>query len=468
MSQFFPKATVQPGIVYSVQFFPIHALSPISTLPLPYTRNPSLILAVFAMRTPANRKINLRYAKHDDGSKSDSLLAKNLFKEIGIQTQYPICDIVSTNDVEVFMKKRCTEKFMLSAVLCFFAAGLSFAQSDWFMAQTRKADAKSVLATSELVEAQFAGKYLYPPINVLDGDFATVWCEAEKDGPGIGESITIEFAEPVSFDEIQIVNGFAYKDYYTKNNRVKSILLTQTAGKHFQQREYVLADGVQNWQSIRFGLPQTAQTLTIKITGVYKGAKYDDTCIGDIRLLYKGKVIPFENVAPLKAAQEENSKLMLKNKAGDFEKEFLALFGDGDYLYLRNERGGGFIITKDGSRISDMDNCVILEAQSNEAIIRYYKEKYGDYGADTVQEQLEKHNRKDYDYVIISRSRVWEAGPRYKLGNYRILKYETIQYVETVTATLIKLDGKTVYVNGVKYTVLNPNRVIDVSFDAGP
>lgn len=366
------------------------------------------------------------------------------------------------------MKKRCIEKFILSVVLCFFAAGLSFAQSDWFMAQTRKADAKSVLATSELVEAQFAGKYLYPPINVLDGDFATVWCEAEKDGPGIGESITIEFAEPVSFDEIQIVNGFAYKDYYTKNNRVKSILLTQTAGKHFQQREYVLADGVQNWQSIRFGLPQTAQTLTIKITGVYKGAKYDDTCIGDIRLLYKGKVIPFENVAPLKAAQEENSKLMLKNKAGDFEKEFLALFGDGDYLYLRNERGGGFIITKSGSRISDMDNCVILEAQSNEAIVRYYKEKYGDYGADTVQEQLEKHNRKDYDYVIISRSRVWEERPRYKLGNYRILKYETIQYVETVTATLIKLDGKTVYVNGIKYTVLNPNRVIDVSFDAGP
>ena len=73
------------------------------------------------------------------------------------------------------MEIRCIEKFILSAVLCFFAAGLSFDQSDWFMAQTRKADAKSVLATSELVEAQFAGKYLYPPINVLDGDFATVW-----------------------------------------------------------------------------------------------------------------------------------------------------------------------------------------------------------------------------------------------------------------------------------------------------
>ena len=64
--------------------------------------------------------------------------------------------------------------------LFIFAAGMSFAQSNWFMAQTEKAVAASVLATSELVEAQFSGKYLYPPINVLDGDFATVWCEAEK------------------------------------------------------------------------------------------------------------------------------------------------------------------------------------------------------------------------------------------------------------------------------------------------
>lgn len=94
-------------------------------------------------------------------------------------------------------------------------------------------------------------------------------------------------------------------------------------------------------------------------------------------MLYKGKVIPFENAAPLKAAQEKNSKLLLKNKAGDFKKEFLALFGDGDCLYLRDKRGGSFIITKNGSRVFDMDNCVILEAQSNEAIVRYYiEDKY--------------------------------------------------------------------------------------------
>ena len=59
------------------------------------------------------------------------------------------------------------------------------------MAQTNSADLYSVGASSELVEAQYDGKYLYPPINVLDGNFDTVWCEAEKNGPGIGQSITI-------------------------------------------------------------------------------------------------------------------------------------------------------------------------------------------------------------------------------------------------------------------------------------
>ena len=170
--------------------------------------------------------------------------------------------------------------FCMALVLC--CSVLSPAQEgdgNWFMAQTKQATVKSVIATSELVEAQFDGKYLYPPINILDGDFQTTWCEAEEDGPGIGESITVEFAEAVSFDEIQIVNGFATKDYYLKNNRVKKLLLTQVAGQHFQQKEYTLRDKKDGWQSISFDLPQTAQTITLKILDIYSGSKYDDTCL---------------------------------------------------------------------------------------------------------------------------------------------------------------------------------------------
>uniref|UniRef100_UPI00388FE519 discoidin domain-containing protein n=1 Tax=Treponema sp. TaxID=166 RepID=UPI00388FE519 len=107
------------------------------------------------------------------------------------------------------------KKFFVIATSLLLGASV-FAQSKWFKAQSKSASVKSVTATSELVEAQFDGKYLYPPINILDGDFNSTWCEADQKGSGIGESITVEFAEPVSFDEIQIVNGFVSKDYYLK------------------------------------------------------------------------------------------------------------------------------------------------------------------------------------------------------------------------------------------------------------
>ena len=116
------------------------------------------------------------------------------------------------------MKKR-TMMCVILAFLIFPLMNLN-AQDNWFLAQSDKAPVESVVSTSELVEGQYAGKYLYPPINILDGNFDTTWCEADEGGSGIGESITIEFSEAVSFDEIQIVNGFSSgNDYYHKKNR---------------------------------------------------------------------------------------------------------------------------------------------------------------------------------------------------------------------------------------------------------
>ena len=220
------------------------------------------------------------------------------------------------------------KKIISTILLSVAAMTFVFAADDdnWFMAQTKTAPVASINSTSELVEAQYDGKYLYPPINILDGDTTTTWCEDEKNGPGIGESITIEFSIPVSFDEIQFINGFATKDYYLKNNRVKTIQITQVAKKHFQQKSYVLRDNCETYQSIKFPLTQTAQTITLKIMDVYKGNKYDDTCLDEFRILYKGKVIPFTGVKELKEVQTENSKQMLKTSSKDFKKDFAKLF----------------------------------------------------------------------------------------------------------------------------------------------
>ncbi len=371
---------------------------------------------------------------------------------------------------------------------------------EWFMAQTDYAPVKSVVATSELVEAQFEGRYLYPPINILDGDFDSTWCEADENGSGIGESLTVEFAEPVSFDEIQIVNGFASKDYYEKNNRVKSITLTQTATKmevkdwdseksqynvetknHFQQKVYFLEDGIPDWQPIKFELPQTAQTITIKINDIYKGEKYDDTCLDDIRLLYKGKVIPFTNITELKSLQEENSKQMLSEKSDEsFRKQFRDLFRGSDVIYLVGDDPNDFKTILDYGKDEDGNDEYLFRPGSSDLVevgdsqSALYAEIEKSQYADMYLNKEEKKFFKDFEefpktkYALLGWKWSSYTRTKYTLGNHRILKTESIAYVETTTAIIAKIEGNTIYLNGTKYKVLSGKDVSDWRYWDGP
>lgn len=367
------------------------------------------------------------------------------------------------------MKKNIIFCISLLLATSMFAAG----DDNWFKAQTKKAPLKSITATSELVEAQFSGKYLYPPVNIVDGNFDNTWCEAEKNGPGIGESITIELTEPVSFDEIQIVNGFVSgKDYYTKNNRVKEIQITQVAKKHFQQKTYTLEDNKPDWQSIKFEQMQTAQTITFKIVSVYKGSKYDDTCIDDVRLLYKGKVIPWENVAEIAKLQEENSKAMLETSSADFENEFLSLFDyyglvqaddKNKYLVLMADNKKDVIIFTKGNDnyISDMKYTTLFDKKSsNIKDVQTLPDNSWAYtSTDTLYQTAYKNaTQKKIAPLLIPFS--WYESYDYELKNHRIIVNKTVSYVTTTTSTTVKLDGKNIYLNGVHYTVMDPSEVL--------
>jgi hypothetical protein len=371
------------------------------------------------------------------------------------------------------MKKAVLAIFYLS-----FYASTLHAQSNWFRAQTDEAAVASVTATSELVEGQYDGKYLYPPVNILDGDFSTTWCENDASGPGIGESITVELEAPVSFDELQIVNGFASgNDLYGKNNRVKGILLTQTAGKHFQQKDYVLKDNVPGWQSVKFDLLQTARTITIKITDVYRGSKYNDTCLCDIRLLYKGKAIPFKNVERIKAVQEENSRYALKNSAEDFRKRFFGLFQKYhadtlDFLGVNPE--DSLSVSISGNRAADfnveaLEHTVCFKSGPEKSlrttIQNYFDKNYGnDYSTEGMS-VFADYDQAKTDWISLTRTE-WRGPSRteYSLGNSRIVNTTQVDYVDVTTVTLLKIDGDTVFFNGVPYTVLDPSRVVRGNF----
>jgi hypothetical protein len=303
------------------------------------------------------------------------------------------------------------------------------AQDNWFMAQTDSIDIQWISASSELVEAQYAGNYIYPPVNMLDGDFSTTWSEAEEGGSGIGETITLQFRGPVSFDEIQLVNGFAYgNDYYHKNNRVARITLTQIAGEHYQNKQYTLQDDMEDWQSINFQYTQTAETVIIQIDEVYGGYKYDDTCINDIQFLYQGQVIPFNNVEEIKEIQQESSRMMLESSKEEFQEAFFALFQGSDSLYLR-----AVDYDNSGYRI-DRDPLNLVEIQF-------------------IPRQNSQYALKENNYY----SDQW-----FELQNFKIIEHSSIDYIETQRTMIIKLDVSSgIYINGEYYQRIDQREIVD-------
>lgn len=105
------------------------------------------------------------------------------------------------------------------------------------------------------------------------------WAEGEP-GPGIGGTIEIELSR--ESDHLMILNGavdLARRNLYKANNRLKRILIESTEPAFVM--EYVFEDIV---QFHKISLPKKTRKVTLIIKEVYKGEKWDDTCISAIFL----------------------------------------------------------------------------------------------------------------------------------------------------------------------------------------
>lgn len=191
-------------------------------------------------------------------------------------------------------------------------------------------------ATSSELDAvdPFEGLGKYGGFNLFDRNPATTWVEG-VDGDGIGETLTIGIGEQLK-ENIFIVNGYQKsRDLFTQNNRVKTLRLTLYVGFMIpgdvteiyayvyavpfgEPKEIQLKDsfGVQTFplpfditgtEALKEKLrgvfledfktrieeiqkisgvvelnPEVQYILKCEILEVYKGSKYDDTCISDI------------------------------------------------------------------------------------------------------------------------------------------------------------------------------------------
>ncbi|MGB4269481.1 MAG: hypothetical protein WBK20_09895 [Spirochaetota bacterium] len=143
----------------------------------------------------------------------------------------------------------------------------------------------SVIITSEEASSHLPPykDIKYEPYYAADNKITTAWCEGVK-GDGIGEWIKFDLDMWDPHDRIfniyrvLIVNGVAAsKELYYANNRVKKLQLEFSEG---QKKIIELRDGVLDYQI--FVVHTKAEWVRMRILEVYKGKKYDDTCISEV------------------------------------------------------------------------------------------------------------------------------------------------------------------------------------------
>ena len=130
-----------------------------------------------------------------------------------------------------------------------------------------------ITADSYLTE----GNTKYLPERLRNTEPGTPWCEG-KPGDGIGSIITLKGNK--EFSTLIISNGFdsAKKQNYTNNNRVKEIRITNLNNK----KNLLTTELPDSPQPFEIKLPFSSDYVQIEILSVYKGEKYEDTCLNYI------------------------------------------------------------------------------------------------------------------------------------------------------------------------------------------
>lgn len=129
------------------------------------------------------------------------------------------------------------------------------------------------------------GPLNYVATNLMTSWRHTSWAEGVP-GAGIGETLTLTLAKPSRVSRIGIVNGYAQdQERYDANNRVKRLEVRVNDGKPFA---VTVPDERLTVETYYFDLPEPhrdVKTITLTIAEVYKGTKFDDTCLTHLVLV---------------------------------------------------------------------------------------------------------------------------------------------------------------------------------------
>jgi hypothetical protein len=140
----------------------------------------------------------------------------------------------------------------------------------------------NMTSSSYLTETINGEEVSYSAQNLENRDIQIPWVEG-VDGSGIGSYISIDESAGEGVPNLVFVNGFFHpqKRYlYEYNNRVKKILVESIDNIVPSFEMEIELEDTPNFQT--FWLPRKTKNFKLTILDVYKGTKYDDTCISGL------------------------------------------------------------------------------------------------------------------------------------------------------------------------------------------
>ncbi len=176
---------------------------------------------------------------------------------------------------------------VVSRILLVFLAGVVFGQSPGMDDPSPGMSLVGPLEVSSVL-VQHGSAELYAGFKAFDGDPVTCWVEGKSDA-GVGESITARLETEITVDSFVVMNGFSVPDLYQANNRIKKLGVTA------DNRTFSLPckDSARP-QRFNLSKPITFSVLTLTIEDVYRGSRWNDTCLAEVALYYQGRRLHIE------------------------------------------------------------------------------------------------------------------------------------------------------------------------------
>jgi hypothetical protein len=126
--------------------------------------------------------------------------------------------------------------------------------------------------------AKLEKSQLYSIYNLMDEKNETAWVPESNKG-GIGEWVEVSFDNPVLINSISLTNGYAKNEVsFINNNRIKTITIDYFDG---YKRKIILNDTM---KSQTIPINKTIQKFKLTIEEIYKGIKFNDTCLSEMKI----------------------------------------------------------------------------------------------------------------------------------------------------------------------------------------